>query len=122
MVAETSDVHVLCAHTRPVDPANTQLGVAKRVAGNIGYCLGLGPKSATREVAGSAFCPLTRVTPTAIVCRIDRSSVRVARRALAHRAAGHVVRIHPGHVTSSEIRAALPRRTASDLPFPSRFG
>src|SRR5438093_13390392 len=57
MVAETSDVHVLCAHTRPVDPANTQLGVAKRVAGDIGYCLGLGPKSATREVAGSAFCP-----------------------------------------------------------------
>jgi hypothetical protein len=33
---------------QPVDPANTQLGVAKRVAGNIGYCLGLGPKSATR--------------------------------------------------------------------------
>jgi uncharacterized protein (TIGR00369 family) len=26
---------------------NTQLGVAKRVAGDIGYCLGLGPKSAT---------------------------------------------------------------------------
>ena len=60
--------------------ANTQLGVAKRVAGDIGYCLGLGPKSATREVAGSAFCPLTRVTPPAIVCWIDRSGVRLARR------------------------------------------
>src|SRR5712691_1632486 len=69
----------MCArsHARPVDPANTQLGVAKRVAGDIGYCLGLGPKSATREVAGSAFCPLTRVTPPAIVCGIDRSGVRV---------------------------------------------
>jgi hypothetical protein len=62
---------------------NTQLGVAKRVAGNIGYCLGLGPKSATREVAGSAFCPLTRVTPPATVCRIDRSAVRRAQQASA---------------------------------------
>src|SRR2546425_5898265 len=68
----------MCArsHARPVDPANTQLGVAKRVAGDIGYCLGLGPKSATREVAGAAFCPLTRVTPPANVCRIDRSGLR----------------------------------------------
>ena len=49
-----------CSAAGRVDPANTQLGVAKRVAGNIGYCLGLGPKSATREVAGSAFCPLTQ--------------------------------------------------------------
>jgi hypothetical protein len=72
------------SHARPGDPANTQLGVAKRVAGDIGYGLGLGPKSATREVAGSAFWPLTRVTPPAIVCWIDRSGVRVARRALAH--------------------------------------
>src|SRR5947209_1063550 len=58
---------VICAgaHARPVDPANTQLGVAKHVAGNIAYCLGLRPKSASREVAGGAFCPLTRVTPPA---------------------------------------------------------
>src|SRR2546425_4499583 len=82
----------MCArsHARPVDPANTQIGVAKRVAGDIGYCLGLGPKSAAREEAGSAFCPLTRVTPPAIVCRIDRSGVRVARRAFAQPAVGHV--------------------------------
>src|SRR5438132_5063283 len=77
--------------------ANTQLGVAKRVAGDIGYCLGLGPKSATREVAGSAFCPLTRITPPAIVCWIDRSGVRIARRALARATVGHPVLIHPRH-------------------------
>src|SRR5438128_8813562 len=81
--SNTKDTKCARSHARPVDPANTQLGVAKRVAGDIGYCLGLGPKSVTREVAGSAFCPLTRVTPPAIVCWIDRSGVRVARRALA---------------------------------------
>jgi hypothetical protein len=36
-----------------------QVGVVKHVAGNIGLCLGLGPKSAAREVAGAAFCPLS---------------------------------------------------------------
>src|SRR5437870_13484727 len=81
--------------------ANTQLGVAKRVAGDIGLCLGLGPKSATREVAGSAFCPLTRVTPPAIVCWIDRSGVHVARRALPQPAVGHAVLIHPRYELKS---------------------
>src|SRR3989441_6167342 len=93
----------MCArsHARPVDPANTQIGVAKRVAGDIGYCLGLGPKSATREVAGSAFCPLTRVTPPAIVCGIDRSGVRL-RRARTARPVAHAVLIQPRHATSSD--------------------
>jgi len=36
--------------------------VEKRGAGDIGYCLGLGPKSATREVAGAAFCHPTHLT------------------------------------------------------------
>ena len=119
MVAETSDVHVLCAHTRPVDPANTQLGVAKRVAGNIGYCLGLGPKSATREVAGSAFCLLTRVTPPAIVCWIDRSGVR-STRARTARPVGHVVLIQPRRATRASLAFVSPetgacRRRASSM-------
>jgi hypothetical protein len=67
----------------PVDPANTQLGVAKRGAGDIVFGFGLGPKSATREVAGSAFCPLTRVAPPANVCGIDTSGASLVERGCA---------------------------------------
>ena len=81
--------------------------MAKRIAGDIGYCLGLGPKSAAREVAGSAFCPLTRVTPPAIVCWIDRSGVRVARRALAHATIGKTTVVEPTRAQVKVLKATL---------------
>ena len=58
-----------------IGSANTKLGVAKRVAGNIrSLSWRSGQAWPLAAVAGDVFCPLTRFTPPSIVCGPDAPS------------------------------------------------